>query len=596
MLTAAQVFVFCVLAATLALFIWNRWRYDVVAVMALLAVTLAGLVPPGEVFAGFGHPAVITVAAVLVLSQGLINAGVVDLIARLLWRVGESPTVQVAALTGIVALLSAFMNNIAAMALLMPVGITLSRRRGSPPSLLLMPMAFASLLGGMTTLIGTPPNIIIASYREEAGLEAFRMFDFLPVGGGVAVAGLLFISLLGWRLMPRRVKAAAPEDLFDISEYVAEIRLRDGSSFAAGSLHDLVVAVQEEAEILVLALFREGRRQSMPPLHTALRPGDVLLIEADSQSLGAVLDAAEAELVSGPGSEAERLRRDTEELNLREVIVTVESPLIGNTVTALNMRRRYGVNVLAVARRGGQLGERIKRIRFDVGDILLLQGLEDSVGSACAELACLPLADRGLRLGRPRRMPLTIAIFGGALAVSALGLVPAATALVGGALLMLLAGVISPRDAYKSIDLPIIVLLAAMIPVGQTLETTGGAQMIAEGLAQLGESTSVALVVTIILVATMLLSDVVNNAAAAILIAPIAIDLAASVGCSADPLLMAVAVGASCAFNTPIGHQSNTLVMAPGGYRFGDYWRLGLPISIVVVLVAVPLIMRVWSG
>ena len=263
-MTAQQVFVFCVLAATLAMFVWNRWRYDIVAVMALLVVALAGLVPAGKVLAGFGHPAVITVAAVLVLSQGLINAGVVDLIARLLWRVGDNPVVQVAALTGIVALLSAFMNNVAAMALLMPVGITISRRRGSPPSLLLMPMAFGSLLGGMTTLIGTPPNIIIGSYRAQTGLEPFRMFDFMPVGGGVALAGLLFISLVGWRLMPRRSKATAPEELFDISEYIAEVRLRDDSRFAGRSLHELVIAAQEEAEILVLGLVRGGEHETMP--------------------------------------------------------------------------------------------------------------------------------------------------------------------------------------------------------------------------------------------------------------------------------------------------------------------------------------------
>lgn len=593
-MTPQQLLIFAVLAATLAMFIWNRWRYDVVAAMALLVVAIAGIVPPGEVFAGFGHPAVITVAAVLVLSRGLVNAGVVDIIARLLWRVGENPVAQVAALTAIVALLSAFMNNIAAMALLMPVAITISRRRGSPPSLLLMPMAFASLLGGMTTLIGTPPNIIIANYRSQVGPVPFGMFDFAPVGVGVALAGVVFISLVGWRLVPRRTRSTAPDALFDISDYIAEVRLRPDSKFVDRSLHELVTSVQDEAEIIVLALFRDGLRDSMPAMYTTLEAGDILLLEADSSSLRRLLDVGEVELVGDARDTEGRVTRDAEELNLREVIVSVDSPLVRRTVMSMNLRRRYGVNVLAVARRGGQLRERLKHIRFDVGDILLVQGSGDAVGAACSELDCLPLADRGIRLGKPRRMPLTIAIFAGALAAAALGLLPAATALVAGALLMVLTGVISLSQAYRGLDLPIIVLLAAMIPVGAALETTGGAEMIADSLARLEGTTSVAMMLVIVLVATMVLSDVINNAASAILIAPIAMDLANSIGASVDPFLMAVAVGASCAFNTPIGHQSNTLVMTPGGYRFGDYWRLGLPVSIMVVVVAIPLIMRFW--
>ena len=592
-MTFQQIFVFALLFVTLAMFIWNRWRYDIVALMALLAVALAGLVAPQDVFAGFGHPAVITVAAVLVLSRGLVNAGVVDVIARLVWRVGENRTAQVAALCVVVALLSAFMNNIAAMALLMPVAITISRRRGSPPSLLLMPMASASLLGGMTTLIGTPPNIIIANYREQAAMEPFRMFDFLPVGGGVAIAGLIFVSLVGWRLMPQRTKGISPEELFDISEYIAEVRLREDSKFADRTLHELMLALQEEAEVVVLALFRDKKRQPMPSMHTMLRADDIMLVEADSESLSTLLDLGEAELVSGEITPDQSARQQVEDLRLREVIVSADSSLAGQTVTTLDMRKRYGVNVVAVARRGGQLQRRIKRISFEVGDILLLQGSESAVAGACGDLGCLPLADRGLRMGRPRRLPVTLAVFFSALVVAALGLVPASTALVAGAIVMLLVGIITPAEAYKSLDLPILVLLGAMIPVGQSLETTGGARLIADQLAQMGGA-SVAVMLGVILIGTMVLSDIINNAAAAILIAPIGVDLAATMGASADPFLMAVCIGASCAFNTPIGHQSNTLVMTPGGYHFGDYWRLGLPLSIVVVAVSLPILMWAW--
>lgn len=593
MMTAQQLLVFSVLGATLILFIWNRWRYDIVAVMALLVVAVAGLVPTGDVFAGFGHPAVITVAAVLVLSQALLNAGVVDGIARIVWRVGGNTTLQVTALTGIVAVLSGFMNNIGALALLMPVAITIARRQGSSPSLLLMPLAFGSLLGGMLTLIGTPPNIIIAAYREQIGMEPFRMFEFLPVGGGVAVVGVIFISLIGWRLTPKRAVGTAPDKFFDINDYIAEVRIPAGSRFADRPLTELLAAVQEEAEILVLGLFRDEKRDGMPSIYTPLRAGDVLLVEADSEGIRALLDIADAEMVNG-GDGDDTPMRDAQALNLREVIVTMDSPLVGNTVTAVDMRRRYGVNTLAVARQGGQLREAIKRIRFEVGDILLVQGPEDAVVAACGELACLPLADRGLRLGKPRGMLLTLGVFGAALALAALGLVPAATALVAAALVIVISGIISLGEAYRSLDLPIIVLLAAMIPVGEALETSGGAQLIADGLSQLAASTSLGMMLAILMLATMLLSNVVNNAAAAILVAPISIDLAGALGVSPDPFLMAVAIAASSAFLTPIGHQSCTLVMRPGGYRFGDYWRMGLPVSILVIVTAIPLILRVW--
>ncbi|MFO8081306.1 MAG: SLC13 family permease [Armatimonadota bacterium] len=594
-MSVEQIIVFVVLGLTLALFIWGRWRYDVVALMALLVVALAGLVPSHDVFSGFGHPAVITVAAVLVLSRGLVNAGVVDAIARILWRVGDNTAVQVTALTGLVALLSGFMNNIGALALLMPVAITIARRQGSSPSVLLMPLAFGSLLGGMLTLIGTPPNIIIANYREQAGADPFRMFDFLPVGLGVAVVGVAFISLIGWRLAPRRVKDTSAEDFFDIHDYVTEVQIQDDSEYTARPLRELMLDVEEEeADVLILGMSRDRDSELMPPMLTILEAGDTLLVEADPESLVTFMEIAGAELVTGGESDEDGLKSAVESLNLREVIVTEESPLVGRTVRTIDLRRRYGMNVVAVARRGGQIRKPLREIRFQLGDILLVQGSEDAVRRGCSQLQCLPLADRGLQLRRPQSMPLTLGIFGGALALAALGLVPAEVALSGAAVLMLLTGVISPTEAYDSIDFSIIVLLAAMIPLGAALETTGGAQLIAGGLFEVAGAAPLTVSLMILMIATMLLSNVVNNAAAAILVAPIAIDLANAIGVSADPFLMAVAVAASAAFLTPIGHQSCTLVMAPGGYKFGDYWRMGLPVSILVIATAIPLILWAW--
>ncbi|WIX01747.1 SLC13 family permease [Pseudomonas sp. AR5] len=608
-MTGDQLIVFGVLAATLVLFIWNRWRYDLVALGALLACALSGVVPAGEVFAGLAHPAVISVAAVLVLSRGLLNAGVVDSVARRLMQVGERPWAQVAALTGIVALSSGFMNNVGALALFMPVAIWMSRQSGRSPSYLLMPLAFGSLLGGMLTLIGTPPNLIIAGYRAEAGEAPFGMFDFLPVGAAVTLAGVVFIALLGWRLVPRRQEQEGNGDLFEISAYLTEVRVPEGCKYAGRTLHALINAVRDEADVQVIALIRGEERQRMPSTYEVLREADILLVEADSDSLKALLDVTGVELAADsdgqqdkpddePAAEqgqGEKKAKDRHgELTLAEAIVTPGSMLVGTTASGLDLRERHGVNVLAVARQGQRLRQRLGQIRFAAGDILLVQARENALQASLSGLGCLPLASRGLSITTPRNVLLASAIFALTLGVIALGVLPAAVALVTGALVMILVGLIPLGRIYESIDMPVIVLVAAMLPVGEALETTGGSQLIADALLGLGQSLPAAATLALLMVAVMLISNVVNNAAAAVLAAPVAISLARGLEASVDPFLMAVAIGASCAFLTPIGHQSNTLVMAPGGYRFGDYWRLGLPLSILVVLCAVPAILWVW--
>lgn len=588
-----QLIIFGVLAATLALFVWNRWRYDIVALVALLVVALAGLVPPDQVFSGFGHPAVITVAAVLVISRGLLNAGVVDSLARQLTRVGNQPAIQVATLTGIVALCSGFMNNVGALALLMPVAVWMSRRGGRSPSFLLMPLAFGSLLGGTITLIGTPPNIIIAAYREQPPTPPFGMFDFVPAGAAITLCGILFISIIGWRLTPQREKQDAPEDLFEISSYLTELLVPGNCTFTGRTLYDLITSVRDDADIVVIGLVRAGKRQEMPSHYEVLQEKDILLVEADSDNLKALLDVTGLELAEAKGKgEKESARRG--DLNLVEAIITPGSMLAGRTATNLDLRGRYGVNVLAVARQGRRLRERLGRIRFFAGDILLVQGSEESLQSALNDLGCLPLASRGLRIGKPRNVLLATCIFVVALAVIAFKLVPPATALAGGAVVMALAGLISPGEIYKSIDMSVILLLAALLPVGKALESTGGSQLIADTLLAVSRSAPPSLTLVILMAATMLLSNLINNAAAAILAAPVAIHVAKGTESSVDPFLMAVAIGSSCAFLTPIGHQSNTLVMAPGGYKFSDYWRMGLPLSVLVVAVAVPVIMWFW--
>lgn len=605
-MTLEQGIVFAVLGATLGLFIWNRLRFDVVSMLALLAVAVAGLVPADNLFSGFGHPAVITVAAVLVISQGLVNGGVVDNIAKLLGKVGHRPTLQVLMLTAVVALCSGFINNVGALALLMPVAVWMSRESGRPPSLLLMPLAFGSLLGGTMTLIGTPPNIIIASYREGDG---FGLFDFAPVGGAITLAGVAFITLVGWRLTPQRKNSDDGGKLFSVGDYVTELRVPGDSPFSGATLHKLLTRAETEQDVVVLALIRDEEKTLAPTTYEVLKDGDVLLVESDTDSLQVFLDNTGLELAGTPEEEspaegavevepedddAPGRALDADDVRLTEVVITPESTLVGQTANRLNLREYHGLNVVALARQGHRLKRRIGDVRFQAGDILLVQGHESSLSGTLQELGCLPLAERGLRLGRERRTLLAGGLFVAAIVSIVAGWLAPPVALVGCAVAMVLTGLLDTTDAYKAIDWSVIVLLAAMIPVGQALETTGGAELVAAQMLMISDGLAPALVLTVVLVGTMLLSNVVNNAAAAILVAPIALSMAAELGMASDAVLMAVAVGASCAFLTPIGHQSNALVMEPGGYRFGDYWRLGLPMSILVTAVAVPMILLVW--
>lgn len=598
--------VFLILGATLALFIWNRLRFDIVAMLALLAVAVSGLVAPDQLFAGFGHPAVITVAAVLVISQGLVNGGVVDAVARLLGKVGRNAVLQVITLTLVVALCSGFINNVGALALLMPVAIWMSRQSGRSPSLLLMPLAFGSLLGGTITLIGTPPNIIIASYREAG---SFGLFDFAPVGLAITTVGIVFIGVIGWRLTPKRDDPAGGDKLFSVGEYVTEMKVPEESPFAGGTLHNLLTSGGTEKSLVVLALIRGEEVSPAPSTFNVLEYGDVLLVEADTESLQefveqtglALANAVNDEDEEGKESQPMTSREGTEEqvaagdVRLTEAVISPSSRLIGRSANRLNLRERYGLNVVAIARQGHRLKRRLADIRFRSGDILLVQGYEDNLLSTLQTLGCLPLAERGLTLGREKNLWLAGGVFLAAIAVILSGLLTPPVALVACAVAMVLVQLMDAGEAYHAIDWPVIVLLAAMIPVGQALETTGGAALIAEQILTVAQGQAAWVALTIILVGTMLLSNVVNNAAAAILVAPIALGVSSQLGLASDAVLMAVAVGASCAFLTPIGHQSNALVMEPAGYRFGDYWRLGLPLSVLVTVVGVPMILWVWG-
>ncbi len=609
--------VFIVLGLTLVAFIWGRFRYDLVALAALLGSVMLGLVPAEDAFTGFGHPAVITVAAVLVLSRGFERSGVVDIIAHQVLKVGENLLLQLLVLVGTVVLLSGIMNNVGALALLLPVAMRLAREHNTSPSLLLMPLAFGSLLGGLTTLIGTPPNIIISSYRRDVTGDAFSMFSFSPVGIAVALAGLAFIVLVGWRLTPKRSGQASTDEMFDTANYLVELKVGEESKAKGLTLQQLRDELDET--IPVLAVVRDDNRRAGYNFHGALEEGDILLLEAgpdelqlleDKVGLSAIAEleeeapdveptadgeaGGEANIDKNKAAAQDHQPVDTEGLQLIEAVIRNDSMMINRSVRQLRLNHQFGLHLVAVARDGGRLKQRLRDIRFKNGDVLLLQGSENEISDSLASLGCLPLASRELHLGQPRKLVMSVAIFALAIIAMLFDLLPAAVAMSSAALISLLIGVLPLREGYQAIDGPVIVLLAAMIPVGEALESSGGADLIANALLRFGSDWPVVVTMVGLFLLSMLLSNVVNNAAAALLMAPIAVSLANGFDVSLDPFLMVVAVSASCAFLTPIGHQSNTLVLGPGGYRFGDYWKLGLPLSLVVLAVAIPLILLVW--
>ncbi len=582
---------FLTLGAALAFFIWDKIRYDVVALLALFALVVVGIVPAEEAFLGFGHPAVITVAAVLVVSQSLQNSGLVDIISRVLEKTGKNLTLQIGVLSGIVALASAFMNNIGALAILMPVAIHLARKSGNPPSYVLMPIAFASLLGGLLTLIGTPPNIIISTFRTGASGQPFGMFDFGIVGIFLVAAGLAFITLIGWRLLPKRKpQDPAAEDMFKIENYITEVRVEKDSKIKDKTIREIKEITK--AEIVILGMVRNKERIHAPAPDTLLRTDDILIIEADTKEMKTFVDHGKVKLVGG-----KQFRKDakgSDDITIQEAIIMENAPLIGETAVTLSMRTKYGINLLAVARRDRQIRQRIDHVRFKAGDVLLLQGRRININDAITAMNCLPLAKRGVSIGKPRRTVFALSVFTTAILLVVFSILPVQVAFSLAAILMVMSRILPLKDVYKSIDWPVIVLLGAMIPVGEAFESTGAADLVTRHILSLGGTFPVWATLTAIMVITIILSSVINNAATVVLMAPIGISIAQGLEASADPFLMAIAIGASCSFLTPIGHQSNTLVMGPGGYKFSDYWRMGLPLEIIIVLISIPLILLFW--
>jgi di/tricarboxylate transporter len=617
-MTNPQILIFAILTATMALFLWGRFRHDIVALLALMACVIGGLVPAADAFAGFGHPAVITVACVLVLSQGLQNTGAVDWLARSVIPREAGRLPSMAALMGLGAILSGFMNNVGAMALLMPVAVQLSGRLDLTPGQVLMPLAFGTILGGMTTLIGTPPNLIVSGFRVEAGLGPFAMFDFAPVGVAVAVVGVIFVALFGWRLVPAR-KAVGAEG-FETGTYLTEVRVPEDSKAVGMTLRAFESEI-EATDAQIVGLVRNEVRMTAPHGGRRIRAEDILVLEADVQTLAKSLSVfgirleeqtssseedqseekkatkaekdKEASGKAGDDREDDAKKRD-EDIVLRELAVLPGANIVGHSASDLRLRTRYGLNLLAVSRYGHPPKSRLRSLKLKSGDLLLVQGPAEVMADFINETGCVPLGERELRIPDKRMAIIAGVIMLGSVGIVTAGLLPAAAAFTLGVIASMLLRTVPPRQVYTAIDWPVIVLLAALMPVAGAMQVTGAADAMARFLVGTIAQGNAIAALAVVLITTMFLSDVMNNAATATVLCPIAIGIAAALGVNPDSFLMAVAIGASCAFLTPIGHQNNTLILGPGGFRFGDYWKLGLPLEVIVVALSIPILLVVW--
>lgn len=580
-----QILSVSLIAVMMAVLVWGRFRYDVVAVGALVVGLAAGLVPLEAAFSGFSNDIVIIVGAALLVSYGIARSGITELAIRRLAPNLSAVRAQLTLLVIAVGVMSAFIKNIGALAIMIPIAFQFAARSKVSASVFLMPMAFASLLGGLTTLIGTSPNIVVAGIRAELGGAPFGMFDFMPVGAAIAAAGTLFLIFFAWLVPERKRESGDLHEALDIKNYLAEARVGPESALLGETVADLFGLAK--GSVAVLSILR-GNVRLAPLPDATLREGDVLLIEGDPTALDSLV--SEARL----GLTGDRTLPEGESIAAVEAIVAAGSSLIGWSAQSLALFDRMHINLLAISRKGRRFTERPGTIPIQLGDIIIVQGDRSELPELLHDLGCLPLAERPIRLGSVRRGLVPVVILAAAVAATATGVVPVAVSFFAAAFAMVLLGVVPAREAYSAIDGPILVMLAALIPVSESLQRTGATDVMANFLAEVGAGLPPYGAIALILVSAMAVTPFLNNAATVLVMAPIAATFATALGLRPEAFLMAVAIGAGCDFLTPIGHQCNTLVMGPGGYRFADYPRLGLPLSIIVIVVAVPALMVFW--
>ncbi len=589
-MTTPQLLSVSLVAVMMAAFLWGRLRYDIVAMLALLAGVAIGIIPAGEAFKGFSDDIVIIVGSALVLSAAVARSRVIERgLTRIMPLLGSTQA-QVVLLVLAVAVMSAIIKNIGALAMMLPIAYQLARKGGRSPSVFLMPMAFASLLGGIVTLVGTSPNVIVARVRAELGGEPFSMFDFTPVGIVVALAGCAFLAV-GYRLLPQdRRGAVSLDQAIDIKDYVTEAEIGPKSTLAGKTVADLKAL--GGGDLQIVAILRDERRLQAPLPDASLKAGDTLLLRGDAAVLERVVAEGELDLDGQhrPTEKEDALDPD----QVSEAIIGPNSVLIGQSAGDIGLHARFGVNMIAISRSGDRFTQRLRDIRLRAGDIIVIQGDEKQLPEKLMELGLLPLADRVVSLGSTRKAVMTVSIVLAAVVVLAAGLAPVPLTFFAAAVLLITLRCLPLREAYSSIDAPILLMLAALIPVSDTLRSTGATDVFAGWLAQVGAGLPGWGAVALMIAAAMAVTPFLNNAATVLVMAPIGAGFAAKLGYNPDAFLMAVAIGAACDFLTPIGHQCNTLVMGPGGYKFSDYPRLGAPLSLIVLLIAVPMILLVW--
>lgn len=589
-MTFDQIFLFGLLISIFSLLLWGKVRYDIVTVAALFIAFVAGVIPYENVFSGFSHPATIIIALVLIVSRGLSNSGAIELLSRFLVDSSRKMSTHIGLISTIGAALSAMMNNVATLALLMPVDMQAATKAKRSPALTLMPLSFATILGGMVTLIGTPPNVVIATFREQALGEPYKMFDFAPVGIVVASVGILYVAIIGWRLIPvDRSKHDTRQELMDMGGYIAEAVIQENSKFIDKKLHELD-DLCDETDVNVLGLVRQGKRFPGTARNQVLKQSDILVLEAKPEAIEQFVGAAGLKYI-GTHKYSNLL---SENLDVVEVVVPKEAYIEGRSAKEVRLLHKHRVTLLGVSRKGKRFHDRVRQLKIRAGDVLLLVGPEDRLADALTWLGCLPLAERGLQVIQRHKALLAVGLFALAIIAASLGWLYLPMALMGVVVAYVLFKILPLSQIYKSVEWPVIVLLACLIPISSALESSGGTQLVAQTIIDLTQGLSPVIVLIILMLITMTLSDILNNVATALIAAPISVDIAQQLNVNPDPFLMAVAVAASCAFLTPIGHKNNTIIMGPGGYSFGDYWRMGLPLEILVVLVGVPMILFVW--
>ena len=585
-----QIILSATLIALLCLFIWGKIRYDALAIGALFVLVVLEIIPANDAFAGFAHPAVITVALVLIISQGLSNSGIAGLVGKLIGGREFSEFQFLICLLLIAAILSSFINNIGALAILLPITLNICQKMEWHPSKFLMPLAFACILGGMNTAIGTPPNIIISEYKATISDTGFNFFDFSYVGLVITIMCILFIALVGNKLIFLRKEVPSSEHLINLKGYLFEVLVNEGSSSIGMTLYAFKTQAGEDTEIL--GIVSESGSVRKVQNNMRIKEGQILVIKTPPDDIGNILDIFDFSIPK------ELHSFDEDDLEEIEVMITPGSRLIGRKYDFFLKLAFEELNLLGLWRKGSKYRTRLTRETFKAGDVLLLgvrDLAEEDVSNKIKHLGLMPLRQRELQTIPSRsRLIKGLVFFALSIFLVSFNYLSAAPAFLLCVLGFARIKIID-SNFYRGIDWPIIVMLAAMIPIGTALQTTGVSALIATSISQYAADLGLFWILLIILIVTMATTDIINNAATAVIMAPISTGIAIELGYAIEPFLMVVAVGASCAFLTPIGHQCNTVVMGPGNYKFTDYWRMGLPMDILIILATIPMILFVWT-